>query len=149
VSAGNLAIVRTLVDGMDRPDLPELLHRVEQGDTSVLAEFAPLLELLDPEILWDVSSLEIPDLGVFHGHEGVVTFWLKWMAEWESWAYKADNFEEIGDHVLYDIVLRGKSRRMGAEVEWRQSYLATLRAGKVVAYRAFANRAEALEVIRD
>jgi ketosteroid isomerase-like protein len=105
------------------------------------------LDLLDPEIVWDVSALEIPDLGVFHGREGVVTFWLKWMAEWESWSYDADNFEEIGDNVVYDIALRGKSRRMGAEVEWRQSYLATLRAGKVVAYRAFANRAQALEAI--
>jgi ketosteroid isomerase-like protein len=146
VSADNLAIVRTLVDGLDRPDLAELVHRLDQGDPSVLAEAAPLLELVDPEIVWDMSAVEIPDLGIFHGHEGVITFWLKWLAEWEDYSFETDRFEEVGDHVVFDVVLRGKSRWMGAYGEQRQAHVATLRAGKLVAYRVFKNRSDALAV---
>jgi hypothetical protein len=74
---------------------------------------SPLLELVDPEIVWDMSAIEIPDLGVFHGHDGVITFWLKWLAEWEDYSFETDRFEEVGDHVVFDVVLRGKSRWIG------------------------------------
>ena len=140
----NLEIVRSLVEGMDRPDLTELFHRLEQGDASVLAKFMPLLELLDPEIVFDVSPLEIPDLGVFRGHEGVVTFWIKWLAEWQDTSFEASNFEDFGDHVVFDAMTHGRSRRMGANADLRQAHLVTLRGGKAVAYRMFTNRDDAL-----
>jgi ketosteroid isomerase-like protein len=147
VNTDNLAIVRTLVDGMDRPDLADLIHRLEQGDTSVLAEFKPLFDLLDPEVVWDVSAQEIPDLGVFRGHEGVVTFWLKWMAEWEDWSFETRNFEAIGDHVVFDVEAHGRSRSMGVDAMRKQAHVATLRAGKLVAYRTLKSRDDALAAI--
>jgi ketosteroid isomerase-like protein len=109
---------------------------------------SPLLELVDPEIVWDMSAIEIPDLGVFHGHDGAITFWLKWLAEWEDYSFETDRFEEVGDHVVFDVVLRGKSRWIGAYGEQRQAHVATLRAGKLVAYRVFKNRSDACRDLR-
>jgi ketosteroid isomerase-like protein len=145
-SSDNLAIVHTLLDGVDRPDFVELVHRLDQGDASGLAEFTTLFELVDPEIVWDTSALEIPDLGLFHGHEGMITWWRKWLAAWEGWSFEAKNFEEIRDQVVFDVVVRGRSRRMGAYAEFPQAHVVTLRAGKVVACRVFKDRPEALAV---
>jgi ketosteroid isomerase-like protein len=68
MSQENVEIVRTLLDWF--------AHRQHER----------AFELYDPEIEWDASRMVVglPDTaGVYHGHEGVRTYWRNWLSAWE------------------------------------------------------------------
>jgi hypothetical protein len=102
---------------MQRPDLLELYERIGSDDREAQAELAPLDELIDAEVVWDVSRVDIPDMGVF---------------------------EAVGDHVVYGVVVHGRSRRTGVPVDWHQTQVMTFRDGRVVTFRIFKTRGDAL-----
>jgi ketosteroid isomerase-like protein len=138
----------TLLDGLADLDFVGLMRRLEAGDESVSAEVAPLLELIDTEVAWDVSALGMPDMQVFNGHDGVIEFWLQWLAEWHTWSFEPSNFELLDEKDVFDVLVRARSRRMGAQLDWRQSQVMTFRGGKLVAYTVFNTRADALAADR-
>ena len=43
-----------------------------RGDTEALLEF------YDPEVEWDMTHSYVPDMGVFHGHDGIREFFREW-----------------------------------------------------------------------
>ena len=57
MSEGNVEIVRQAWDAWSRADM---------------AALSPVYD--DPEVEWDMSHSYIPDMGVFHGHEGIRAF---------------------------------------------------------------------------
>jgi ketosteroid isomerase-like protein len=148
VATDNLATAHALIDGLARLNVADAAERLERGDESVLATAAPLLEMIDDEVVWDTSALEIADMGEFHGHAGVIAFWRQWLAEWDTWSFQASNFQQLGSHVIFDVANRGRSRRVGAQLDWPQSVAMTFRGGKLLTYRGFNTRADALESIR-
>jgi ketosteroid isomerase-like protein len=60
MSEGNVEIVRKAWEAWSRADM------------------AALFEFYDPEVEWDMSHSYIPDMGVFHGHEGIRAFFREW-----------------------------------------------------------------------
>jgi hypothetical protein len=145
VSESNVALARELLAGMARPDLLDLVRRLGAGDTEALGEFAPLLERLDPDVIWDVSAVEIPDLDVLHGRAGVIDFWVRWLAEWADYSIEAGEFEGRGDQVVYDVTIRGRSRLAGVPAELHMWQLAEFRDGRLVSFRGLRTHEEALE----
>jgi ketosteroid isomerase-like protein len=104
-----------------------------------------LLQLLDPDIVWEVRS-DLPDADTYRGHEGVRRLFevfdevLK-----ESW-YSPREFLDAGEQVV--VVLRWGGRGKGSGVafeEREETWIFTLRAGKVSRVKEYGSRDQALE----
>jgi ketosteroid isomerase-like protein len=79
MSEGNVEIVRKAWEAWSRADM------------------AALFEFYDPEVEWDMSHSYIPDMGVFHGHEGIRAFFREWGAFFaEYWAKPEEFIDAVG-----------------------------------------------------
>ena len=132
MSEENVEVVRRIVDAHQRGD------------------FASVFAGYDPDIEWhpgNVPASQWSDFEpVYHGHEGVRTFWRTWFAAWETVDFEYEEFIDAGDQVLSIVSQRVRGRTSGVELEWTSyGQLWTIRDDKVVRVQFFPNRDEALE----
>jgi ketosteroid isomerase-like protein len=106
------------------------------------------MSVLDPEVVWDVRAMGVADLTVLHGPAGVMRFWTRWLRDWSTYSWTAREFEEVGDHVVYDITIEGTSRLAGVPVRMDLAHAMTFREGKLVRFVVTRTRADALAVAR-
>ncbi len=107
-------------------------------------------EFYDPEIEWDNSqqSLLMPDLaGVYHGHDGVRTFWRRWLSAWKDLQFEIQDVRDRGDDVVLPIRnQRQWGRHSGIETGFPPyGMVFTMRGGKVVRHRSYPDQKSALE----
>jgi ketosteroid isomerase-like protein len=104
---------------------------------------AAALAALDPEIQFDATVR--PDGRIYQGREGVAEAMRVWTGTWESYELETEAMIDAGDCVL--VVSRESGRGKGSGVEIEQTVFAvwTLRSGKIVHYKGYLNRDEALE----
>jgi ketosteroid isomerase-like protein len=139
-----LQTARFLADGMVRPDLIEIFDRFAAGDESAMAEFQPLIELVDPELVWDSTELAVPDFpDVAYGPAAVMEFFRSWLAAWADFTWETDNFEQRGDQVIYDVHITARSRKTELPLDQHVTHRMTFRDGKLVAWRLFVDRRDA------
>jgi ketosteroid isomerase-like protein len=105
-------------------------------------------ELVDPEVVWDASEMDLVDSGGFHrGPEGVQEFWRNWLAAWESIEFEYE-LVEAGDSVVALIDQRMRGRSSGIEVAFgKYAQVYTFRDGLIVHWKVYANQSEALEAV--
>jgi ketosteroid isomerase-like protein len=132
MSRENVDLVRRLWDTWNRRD-----HE------AVFARY-------DEDIEWRGGELlQVPDAEpVYRGHEGVRTFWRTWLAAWEEVSYEAVEFRDAGDHVVALVEnqhMRGRTSGVDLTLTYAQVW--TLRDGKVVRMRSFADQDEALRSV--
>jgi ketosteroid isomerase-like protein len=109
----------------------------------------------DEDIEWDVTNLPgraasglAADLsGVYHGHEGVRTYWRRWLQAWAEIEFEVADVLDAGDDVVALIHnQRQWGRRSGIATEMPPYGLVfTIRNGKVVRWRSFSDQRSALE----
>jgi ketosteroid isomerase-like protein len=104
-----------------------------------------LYELLDAEVVWDTSGLGFPDGSVYHGHEGVRTFWRRWRGTWETWEFWPEKLIDAGDSVVILMHQRGRGKGSGVEVEERHGQIWRFRDGKIVHHAQYRELDQALE----
>jgi len=114
-------------------------------------EHEAVFAFYDPEIEWDARSLgEGTDLqGVYHGHDGVRTYWRRWLQAWTDIEFEVHDVLDAGDNV---VALVRNQRQWG-----RHSHIATdmpsyglvftIRNGKVVRWQSFMDERSALEAV--
>jgi ketosteroid isomerase-like protein len=98
---------------------------------------------LDPQIQW-VEPAEFPGGGTYHGRDAVKGYLEQSRAAGVEVISEPKRFITAGDRVV--VFVDARVRRKGSE-EWQEVRLAdvyTIRDGKLVAMRAFADRQEAL-----
>ena len=134
MSTGNVQIVRDLLDAFDRRDHERAF------------------DFYDPEIEWDAShGLEFaPDLaGVYHGHEGVRTYWRRWLSAWSELRFEVEDVRDAGDEVV--ALIRNQvqtGRHSGIETEMPPYALVfTFRDGKVVRWTSYLDQESALRAV--
>jgi ketosteroid isomerase-like protein len=114
-------------------------------------EHEAVFAFYDPDIEWDASRLRtsgVDDLvGVYHGHDGVRTYWRRWLSAWSDLEFELEDVLDAGDDVV--ALIRGQrqwGRHSGIAVEMPPYGLVfTIRAGKVVRWRSFPDQESALE----
>ena len=121
-----------------------------QGDIDALFDF------YDPAIEWDMTHSLVPDMGVYHGHEGVREFFREW------WAFFADYDAEPEEFIDADesVIVRGRHGGRGRAstvggVEMPAYYaelprfwqVYRLRGGRAVRVEIYRDEAEALEAV--
>ena len=123
----NVAIVRASWEAWSR------------GDMDALFEF------YDPAVEWDMTHSYVPDMGVYHGHEGIREFFREWRAFFAEYYAEPEQFIGTDEHVMVRVRQggRGRSSTVGVEMPayWQVYRLRDGRAVRVVIYR---DEAEAL-----
>jgi ketosteroid isomerase-like protein len=118
-----LDTVRRLVEAFDRADWPAVLA------------------LYDPGIEADLSRSGIPDLGVYHGREGVIEGWTRWRGVWdEDYRFEVEDLTELGDRVLALTRIQARSKGHGVDTEVRGGEIYTVRDGLIVHFVNFLDR---------
>jgi ketosteroid isomerase-like protein len=104
------------------------------------------LEPLAADIEWDMSTYEDwIDPGVTRGTAAVQEFFRTFLGTWEEYEIEFERFFDAGDEVLVIVRDRGRGKASGALVERRWAQLWTVRDGKVVRFRPYAEPQAGLE----
>ena len=69
----------------------------------------------------------------------------EWLEPWEEHHIEAEEFVEVGGHVLAVLHLTGRVAGSGMEIDQRFFQVYTVRDGTIVRMVEFVTRAEALE----
>jgi ketosteroid isomerase-like protein len=112
----------------------------EHGDMQAVFDF------YDPAIEWDMSESEVPDMGVFRGHEGVRKFFLEWMAPFHDYYAHAEDITLGSEGVLVRMRQGGRGKESGVDVEMPPLWqLYRLRAGRAVRVEIYRDEHRALK----
>ena len=103
----------------------------------------PDWNLLDPSI--EIEDHDIPEQGVYHGHEGFVRWLRDWDAPWAEWKLEPEEFLDAGDRVVVVVRLKATGRESGVELVRRDGLVYEARDGKQVRIDYFNSREQALE----
>ena len=114
----------------------------ERGDMQAVFDF------YDPAIEWDMSESEVPDMGVYRGHEGVRKFFREWMAPFHDYYAHAEDFTLGSEGVLVRMRQGGRGKESGVDVEMPPLWqLYRLRAGRAVRVEIYRDEHRALEAV--
>ena len=127
MSQENVEIVRRAYEALERDGLEALL------------------DFFDPEIRWEVRP-DLPDADTYQGHDGIRQLLGSFDEVLdESW-YSPQEFLDSGDQVLVVLRWGGRGRGSGVAVEEREeTWIFTLRDGKVLRVKEYVSKNEALE----
>jgi uncharacterized protein len=120
----NVALYREALEAFNR-----------EGPEALFSYFDPEIELYDPDL---------PDGGLFRGHQGVRRFLGQILDGFEVIEVREYELLPAGDRVVGLIHTYGRGPHGGIEVEIRDAHTWTFRDGKVVHWRLYLDRKEAL-----
>ena len=85
----------------------------------------------------------------YRGHAGVRDWWEHEIdANWETFEPRADNFEDVGDHVVVFGSWVARGRTSGVELHRRATWVVDVRDGKIARWQTYTDRDEALRDAR-
>jgi ketosteroid isomerase-like protein len=127
---------------------------MSQENVELVKEFTQLFaagdrdrwrEYFDPEVVWDTSASAMPSGGVYHGHEGVDRFFSDWLTAWSEYEIETRDYLDAGDAVVVVFRQAGTGRGSGIRIERDFFGVYDLSNSKVVRFRLFESREQALE----
>ena len=101
------------------------------------------LALVDPDIEWKSVEDTEPKRGV----DGVIESVGDWFRVWEELHIEQEELIDAGDHVIAVVNERGRLAGIAGEVSERFFQVWTLRDGRIVSFREYKTRREALEAV--
>jgi ketosteroid isomerase-like protein len=123
----------------------ENVEIVRRGFMAVLENDWPTaLDTLHPDI--EVRDFDIPDAGVYRGHEGFREWLNNWGEGWNEWRAEDVEFRPAGQHgviALFRMVVKG--RGSGIEVERSDAIVYRVEDGRIVRTEYFNDQGIALE----
>ena len=120
-------------------------------------EHEAVFAFYDPNIEWDATNMggesasPLPDdlQEIYHGHDGVRTYWRRWLQAWADIEFEVDDVLDAGDDVV--ALIRNQQqwgRRSGIVTDIPPYGLVfTIRNGKVVRWRGFSDTQSALKAV--
>ena len=101
--------------------------------------------MLDPELEIRPALAGRPEGVVYHGPEGLREFWTQVDAVWDEFLITADEFRDLGAKVLVLGRVHARGGGSGIVLDTAGGWLAEMRAGRLIRFESFTNRAAALE----
>ncbi len=123
MSQENVQVVRAVLDGWLRSD-------------------PAAMALISEDVVY-VAPPQMLGGGTYHGHDGVLQWFVDWRQEWTAYDTEIEGFEDLGDQVLTIEKTHATGKRSGAGVDMRSWSVWTLRGGKVVRWQGYASKDEA------
>lgn len=106
-------------------------------------DFESAVAVLDPKIEWREPA-EFPGGGTYHGRAEVKQYLTQSRAGWAEGSSEPERFIRAGDRIVVFVYAHFRPRNSN---EWQKVRLAdvyTIRKGRIVQMKAFADRQEAL-----
>jgi ketosteroid isomerase-like protein len=149
MSQENVELVRRTNEPLQGVDVAPSIRAALAGNTDAISPqvaggLAAWLDLFDLDIEVDTSRVDMPGFGVFHGLDGLRQLFGRWIEEWEHYSWIHSNYSGAGEHVILDSEIHATGASSGVEVVWTHSQTYTFRAGKVIRWCVFNDRASAL-----
>jgi ketosteroid isomerase-like protein len=106
----------------------------------------PPWDELDPDVVFviDPSSFVA---GTYRGHDGIRALIRLTEEIFDEFRYEVDELIEIGESVLAVGRLRVRGKQSGATGTQSGAWLIRVRDGRIVSYRSYLRREEALEAV--
>ena len=127
MSEGNVEIVR------------EMAKRFEAGDRESWRE------VITEDVIWDTSATIGPQAGIYEGHAGIERFFIDWLGTWENPLVKNLEMIDAGDSVITVVRWTARGKTSGVETEATMFGVYDVKDRRIVRYRQFDSRKEALE----
>jgi ketosteroid isomerase-like protein len=109
--------------------------------------FVENADLLDPDIVWDMSRVQVPDGAAWTGRLGLLEFLDAWRESFASEHIDAEEIVDGGGQVLVTVRHSGRGKASGIEVDQRYAMVWTLRDGRAVRMEMYLTRDEALDAM--
>ena len=141
MSQENMEIVRAATEAVKHP-----------GGIAALSRGELDFSFIDPEIEWDSLGARdlVPDLAdVYWGHEGVRTYWRRWLEAWRYIEFDIQDIVDAGDEIVVLICNQRQWGRYTGIVSELPPFalIYTFRDGKIVRCRIFPNHEKALAAV--
>jgi ketosteroid isomerase-like protein len=107
--------------------------------------FVENTDLIDPDVVWDMSRVQLPDADSYTGRSEFRSFVEAWEEGFASEHMEAKEIVDAGDRVVVMVHHRGRGKSSGIEVNQTFAMVWTFRAGRVVRMEMYPTRADALE----
>ncbi len=100
-------------------------------------------DIFAPDVALSLDE-DFPDIMVEPGYDGFVSTMRMWLSSWETpFVVVAEEFIDLGQHLVVIVHWRGVSKASGTVVERPGAHLWTFRDGHAVALKLCRDRAEA------
>jgi uncharacterized protein len=99
---------------------------------------------VDEHVEWDLRDTSSPMAGLYHGREAVRDLYRHWAGAFSDWRFEVERLIDAGDQVVAFVTERGHGRGSGVEVEMKRANVTTFRDGRIVRFRSFSSRDDAL-----
>ena len=125
----------------------ENVELVRRGFTAATEEdWETALSTLAPDV--EVHDFDIPDAGIYHGHDGFLAWLRGWAEGWESWRLEDIEFRAAGeDQVIALFRLIAKGGHSGIELERHDAITYRIRGGKIARTEYFNDQKRALDAV--
>jgi ketosteroid isomerase-like protein len=108
--------------------------------------FDAIRDAFDPEVEWRTGEDE-PDFATYRGHDGVKERIETVFDSFAELSLEPEQFIVQGDNVVVQVGGRLRGRESGVEVDFRETWVFTLRDGKVTRVREYRDTNDALEAV--
>jgi uncharacterized protein len=111
------------------------------------SDFDAVIALIHPDVEWTFAGgAQFPGTDhVYRGHEGVRRFWREFIDPWESIRIEITDTREAEETLVVFVNFHGVGTGSGLELTVPFVHLLSYRNRKLVRFRAYADRGEALE----
>jgi ketosteroid isomerase-like protein len=128
MSQENVEIVRTALEAF------------EQGGIDATLRF------YDPEVTWREAEDE-PEGETYRGHDGLRALVRKWLVPFDDLRIEPEGFIDAGEAVVMPYMFRGRERSSGNDITAPETWVFSLRDGKICEVREYRRKTEALEAV--
>jgi len=97
------------------------------------------------DAIWDTSATNSPQAGIYDGHAGIERFFIDWLGTWEDLVLETVDLIDAGDSVISVIRWIGRGKASGVTTEATMFGVYDIEDGRIVRYRQYETRDEALE----
>jgi len=97
------------------------------------------------DAIWDTSATTLPQAGIYDGHAGIERFFIDWLGTWEDLVLETVDLIDAGDSVISVIRWIGRGKASGVTTEATMFGVYDIEDGRIVRYRQYETRDEALE----
>jgi ketosteroid isomerase-like protein len=98
---------------------------------------------MDPSV--EIFDHDLPDAGVYNGHEGFLQWLADWEAAWDNFSLIPKDFIDGGETVVVIAAMTATGRGSGITIEREDALVYRFRDGLIARVDYFNNRREALE----
>jgi ketosteroid isomerase-like protein len=131
---------------VSRQDVETLTAAFEAGPDDPEAFYA----IFHPDVEWDASHTGLPEFSApLQGVDVVRDFFRRWLESFNVYDYEAEEVIDVDPHVIVVLRHRMVASHSGIELEDRFAQIWTFSDGKVIRYRGFETKDEALAAVRD